>query len=117
MKVAADGAGLRVENLGAPAKVEAKLLVLEEKNWAGMQGAPFDALWGKTRRAYSDIPQHGHDHIILGDGPRNLSGGKVRLRFSSQSNQAPEHITTVRPGSHARSREHCHRRLRQRDHP
>jgi hypothetical protein len=69
MKVAADGASLRVENLGAPAKFEAKLLVLEEKNWAGMRGAPFVALWGKTRRAYSDIPQHGHDHIILGDAP------------------------------------------------
>lgn len=97
--VTADGPNLKVENRGAPATFQAKLLVLKEENWSQLKGAHFEALWGKSRKAHGEIPQHGYDHILIGEDPQSLHPGKVRLRFFSQSNQTAEYVSTPGPAS------------------
>ena len=97
--VSVEGPNVRVENQGAAATFEAKLIVVKEENWTQLRGALFDALWGKNRKSSATIPQHGYDYILLGDPPESLSPGKVRLKFFSQSNQTPEYVSTPGPAS------------------
>ncbi len=97
--VSDQGPNLKVENEGAVATFEARLEVLNEENWPQLRGAHFDALWGKTRKGHVTIPQHGQDYILLGEDPQNVTPGRLRLKFFSQSNQTPERITAVLPAS------------------
>jgi hypothetical protein len=97
--VALEGPNLRVENNGPLAKFEAKLVVLKESKWPDMQSSPHEALWAKTRKACSDIPQHGYDYILLGAPAGELAPGKVRLRYFNQTSQAPDHTSAPGPAS------------------
>jgi hypothetical protein len=94
VSVSADGFNLKVENTGGAATFEAKLRVLEVRNWPYLLlDAEFDAFWARKCTSQATILTHGDDRILLG-GHGEPRIGVLSLYFYILNYQTPNHIST-----------------------